>query len=63
MLQCVSPVKNSRGAWTVGDVVDDAALEAHLLADSKESWQHVKLKKPFTPEYVPIDAPEPTPEG
>ncbi len=52
MLECVSAVKNSQGAWNPGDVVPGPlALEEWLLRDSPESWKKAGAK--------PAPAPEP----
>jgi hypothetical protein len=43
MLKCVSRYKSSLGVFAVGDVVDDATLEAALLADSPLSFEAVVI--------------------
>lgn len=55
MIECISPVKNSQGTWSVGSIVEDEALSEWLLRDSPDSWRHVKLKKAAT--YEPVDSP------
>lgn len=41
MLKCVSRYKSSLGVFAVGDVVDDATLEAALMTDSPLSFAAV----------------------
>jgi hypothetical protein len=43
MLKCVSRYKSSLGVFAVGDVVDDATLEAALLTDSPLSFEAVVI--------------------
>jgi len=43
MLKCVSRYKSSLGVFAVGDVVDDATLEAALLTDSPLSFEAVMV--------------------
>lgn len=39
MLRCVSPYRADKLAYGVGDVIDNPALEAHLLHDSPRSFE------------------------
>lgn len=39
MLRCVSPYRADKLAYGVGDVIDNPALEAHLLHDSPKSFE------------------------
>lgn len=41
MLRCVSPYKADKVAFGLGDVIDNPALEAHLLHDSPRSFEVV----------------------
>ncbi len=39
MLRCVSPYRADKLAYGIGDVIDNPALEAHLLHDSPRSFE------------------------
>lgn len=41
MLRCVSPYRSDILKISVGETVDDPALESHLLADSPASFEAV----------------------
>lgn len=56
MLRCVSRYRSSLGAFTVGDIVDAAELEAALLVDSPLSFEAVGVEVvTVAPESPPED--------
>lgn len=56
MLRCVSSYVAGSVRFEVGELVDDARLEAHLLIDSPESFQRVSLSPVITAfESPPVD--------
>jgi hypothetical protein len=58
MLRCVSQYKSNLGAFPAGHIIDDAQVEAWLVADSPESFEQVEESeepvKSFEPDQEKI---------
>lgn len=56
MLRCVSPYKADRVAFGVGDVIDNPALEVHLMHDSPRSFEVVSSEPVIEPVVKMIES-------
>ena len=59
MIKCISRYSSSLGAFKVGDVIEQAALIAALLADSPDSFAPVEADA--VPEVKAADDEQPAP--
>lgn len=55
MLRCVSKYKAGELSFAPGEIVDNAALERHLLTDSPGSFEAVREEAPAPPDGPPVD--------